>query len=338
MDIRPGIACLSLGLSGLAQYAGYGACPDVVEPDAGTRHRHVAGLGREHLLVFRFESRGSRSVIGIALAQVPAHVCLPYVGNLLLNRPQRGSLVEEETLLPVLELLILLSAVGQVGTARLDVLLAATLPGTVCDGQDIGIEVVLLDDEFLVADETVVPDTRDGTGHVGCSLRLVEDVAAVDACQVSKHVEVVDVVVAHVDVGDARHLASSRSPVGTHIHLHGGRIYQVGLTLSPGVPHHDLALQRLAYVARHLVDVLLGSLGRLVTSDVDVGSLVEGSSHLGEDVLEDGFSLLARHGTSHGSFEACAVSGHVNLGDEGHATLPGIVLQFAALGLCVVLL
>ena len=109
----------------------------------------------------------------------------------------------EETALPIGKLLKLAAARRQHGAAYLDVLPAAALPAALGCGQGIGIKVVLGYDICLGRRFAVVPEGGDGAGQLRTALLSVIDVTLVDAYQVGEDVEVVDVVVAAVDVGHA---------------------------------------------------------------------------------------------------------------------------------------
>ena len=111
--------------------------------------------------------------------------------------------MEQETALPVGELLILLAAVGQGSTALLNVLLATANPSTLGTCNHVGIEIVLYDDIFLGRCLAVVPWSRYCSRNVGVTLLLIVDVALVYTNEVGKHVEVVGVVIAAVNVGQA---------------------------------------------------------------------------------------------------------------------------------------
>ena len=111
--------------------------------------------------------------------------------------------MEEETAFPIGELLILLATVGQGSAALLNVLLAASNPCTFGACNDVRIEVVLNDDILFGWSLAVVPWSRDCTGNIGISLLLLVDIALVDTNEVGKDIEVVCVVVAAVNVGQA---------------------------------------------------------------------------------------------------------------------------------------
>ena len=111
--------------------------------------------------------------------------------------------MEQETALPVGELLILLAAVGQGSAALFNVLFATTNPCALGTCNNIGIEVVLYDDILLGRCLAVVPWSRYCTRNVGITLLLLVDVALVDTNEVGKDVEVVGVVVTAVDVRQA---------------------------------------------------------------------------------------------------------------------------------------
>ena len=109
--------------------------------------------------------------------------------------------MEEETALPVSELLELLSAVWQGSAALLDILFSATYPCALGTCKYICEEVVLLDDVLLGRCLAVVPWSGYGSCNVGISLLLIVDIALVDAHKVSKYIKMVCVVVAAIDVG-----------------------------------------------------------------------------------------------------------------------------------------
>ena len=141
------------------------------------------------------------TIVGEWLGDAPTYICLLNIRYGLVL--ERVCLVEKETALPVGELLVLLAAVRQCGSALLDVLLSATYPCALGTCDDVGIEVVLFDDVFLSRSLAVVPWSRDCTGNVGITLLLVVDVALIDTYEVGEHIEVVSVVVTAVDVGQA---------------------------------------------------------------------------------------------------------------------------------------
>ena len=111
--------------------------------------------------------------------------------------------MEQEAALPIAELVVLAARPRQHGPALLDVLPAATHPGALGSGKHVGPDVVLPNDALLGLDVAVVPDGCDRPCHVGTALLRIIDVAAVDAGEIGEEVEMVDVVIAAVDVGHA---------------------------------------------------------------------------------------------------------------------------------------
>ena len=140
----------------------------------------------------------------------------------------------------------------------------------------------------------------------------------------------VDVVVAAVDVGNARDGTSARGPHLRHVAIRGR-----GRTADELVPANHLFPLRFQVIAERLQEVRVGD-GHLVAADVDVGCACEGLRHLGEDFLQFGNALVGLHRVAHRPLEGSAVAGHVDFGNDGDAVFVGQVLQFAALFLCVV--
>ena len=247
--------------------------------------------------------------------------------------------MEEEARLPILELVVHLARVGERGAELLDIsgfaIGAAAYPGTLGAGQHVGIHVVLLHDILLGGSLAVVPVGRDGAGNLLGTLVGIVDVALVDAHHVGKHVEVVGVVVAAVYVGNVRDVCSAAAPHLRHVG-HGA----VDGDTADGVPYHHLAPQCLADVAGHdlkeSLAVLRVSNGLLVGTDMDIGRIGEYVGKLGEHLLQYGHALIGLHTVAHGTLEGIAVAGHVDLGNDGHAMLLGILSHLAALRLSVV--
>ena len=140
----------------------------------------------------------------------------------------------------------------------------------------------------------------------------------------------VRIVVAAVNVGQTIDSASGRGPHLRHVALLGS-----GCTGHEAVPYdHFLAFA--AHVVGHrLEEVGIGDL-HLVATDVDVGRVGEDIHHLVKDILQRSHALSALHIEAHGLGEHVAVARHVDFGDDGHTTLSGIGIQFAALVLRVV--
>ena len=240
------------------------------------------------------------------------------------------SLVEEKSAFPVGKFVVFLARVGQGGATAFDILLSAAHPSAFCRGQYVGIDVVFAHDVLFGGDVAVVPHGADGASHFGGAALLVVDVALVDAHHVGKEVEVVDVVIAAVDVGNARDGTSARGPHLRHVAIRGR-----GRTADELVPANHLFPLRFQVIAERLQEVRVGD-GHLVATDVDIGRTRKGVGHLREDVFQFLNALVGLHRVAHRPLESSAVAGHVDFGNDGDAVFVGQVLQFAALFLCVV--
>ena len=233
-----------------------------------------------------------------------------------------------------MKLVKLVAAVGQRGSPRFNILLAAAHPSAFGSGNGIGPQVVLSDDVGFGRSLAVVPQSADGSRHLAVSLVGVVDVALVDAHKVGKHIEVVDVVISTVDVGQSVDFASRRPP-----HLRHVDIGQTGLAdgnSADGIPHHHASVQCFLHILRHLVHE--GSRGAgLVASDVKVGSVGEGLGQLVQQCLEHHLTLVAVHGEAHSRLERLAMSRHVYFRNDGETALSSVSLQFRTLCLRVVL-
>ena len=118
------------------------------------------------------ESGSLRTTVGEGIGNTPANVGLLHVGYGLVL--QRVCLVEKETCLPALELLIFLTRIGQHHTTMttvslqvigsichvVNILLAAAYPCALGSSDDIGPHVVLCHDGLLVSHLAVVPAAR----------------------------------------------------------------------------------------------------------------------------------------------------------------------------------
>ena len=253
--------------------------PHVAEVDTGTgSHTRIVGLalvgeglGDEVGAVgccVCIGSEGGTAVaaIGEGVGDAPAYVGLLHVGNGLVL--QRVGLVEEEALLPVLELFVHFARVGECGSEFLDVtrvtIHLAAYPGTLGAGQHVGIHVVLLHDVLLGRSLSVVPVGRDGACYFARTLVCIVDVALVDTHYVCKHVEMVGVVVAAVDIGYTIDVGTAAAPHLCHV-THGA----VDANATDGVPYHHLATQAMDMVGHDTKEVGVGD-GLLVGTDMDV--------------------------------------------------------------------
>ena len=109
--------------------------------------------------------------------------------------------MEEETALPVGKLFIFVATQGQGSATHFDILLAATTPGALGRGEDVGVDVVHGHNGGVAGRLGVVPRGTDGAGNVVGALLGIIDVALIDAHHVGIDVEVVGIVIAAVDVG-----------------------------------------------------------------------------------------------------------------------------------------
>ena len=102
-----------------------------------------------------------------------------------------------------------------------------------------GIESVLTDDVGFRGRLAVVPDSGDGTCHLAAALLGIINIALVDAHKVGKHVEVVDVVVAAINVRNTANLSATGAPHLRHIDIRqrGG----ADAHATDGVPNNTLA-------------------------------------------------------------------------------------------------
>ena len=239
--------------------------------------------------------------------------------------------MEKEAAFKVGKLLKLLARIGQRGAAHFDILLSASVPGAFCRGQDVRVDVVLPHDVLLRGRLRVVPRRADGARHVGSALLFVVDVALVDAHQVGVHVEVVRIVIAAVNVGQARHHSARRGPHLRHVTLFGG-----GSSRHQAVPHHHF-LSLAAHIVRHRLQEVGISDGHLVAADVDVGRVGEHLYHLVQYLLQCLHALIRLHIEAHGLGEHIAVARHVDFRDDRNAPFGSVSLQLAALVLRVVL-
>ena len=182
--------------------------PDVAQIDAGAGGDGCAvGCAvvcerlRQYVVAAPFGRQCERGVasVGERFGDAPAHVALLDVWYR--SFLERVCLVEEESSLEVGELVVFLSAVGQGCSSLFYVLLSAAFPCAFGGGEYVGILVVLPDDVGFSLCLGVVPCGGDGAGYLLAALLCIVYVALVDAHEVGIHVEVVDVVVAAVDVG-----------------------------------------------------------------------------------------------------------------------------------------
>ena len=337
IHVGPGVGGLRIG--GVGVPGGNRGVPDVAQIDARTRCRaRTVGLsvvgeggGQDAVALVRLlgrELHRSVAAIGEGVGDAPAHIGLLHVGDGLVA--QAVGLVEEEAALEVGKLLKLLARIGEGRSACFDVLLATAAPGALGRGQHIGVHIILAHDVFPRIGLRVVPGGRDGARHGICAALLVVDIALVDTHEVGIHIKVVRIVVAAVNVGQTVDSASGRGPHLRHVALLGS-----GCTGHEAVPYdHFLAFA--AHVVGHrLEEVGIGDL-HLVATDVDVGRVGEDIHHLVKDILQRSHALIALHIEAHGLGEHVAVARHVDFGDDGHTTLSGIGIQFAALVLRVV--
>ena len=88
---------------------------------------------------------------------------------------------------------------------------------TLADGQK-GL-TILTNDVSLCGSLTVVPDCSDSTSYLTASLLGIINVTLIDAHKVSKDVEVIDVVIATINVWETVNLATTGTPHLCHVYI-----------------------------------------------------------------------------------------------------------------------
>lgn len=109
------------------------------------------------------------------VGDVPFHVGLTHVWDLMDGRFEGGVFVVDESAFPVGEVVEFVAGVGECCAALLDVLFAAAHPCAFTGCEDVGIDVVHAHDGVLVGDFGVAPCGGDCSGDVGVTLGCSED-------------------------------------------------------------------------------------------------------------------------------------------------------------------
>ena len=193
-------------------------------------------------------------------------------------------------------------------------MLPASFPGSFSRGQHIGIDVVLPHDALFVFHIAVVPYGSDLAGNLLIALLCVVDIAFVDANEVGKHIEMVHVVIAAIDVGQSGDAFSCRAPHLCHV----GPCLVGNAHATDGIPNHHALPFFVDMVGDDTQEIGVGD-GLFIGSDMDVGRIDEDFSHLVENVFQLFHSLCRLHGMPHGAGESCAVSWHVDFGNHRDA-------------------
>ena len=213
-------------------------------------------------------------------------------------------------------------------------MLATAYPSTFGRCDDIGIYIILGHNVGYRLKFAVVPACRDRACNGSITLLLIVDGALVDAYQVGKHVEVIGVVVAAIDIGLARSYYATGPP-----HLGERGIKCILPDTVDGVPY-TCFLAFALHVSYHLIEIGCRC-AHLIASYMYIRSVGKDLNHFVESGFQHLLSLLRLHAESHGTLKSITMARHVNLWNyddtvlhgclhHGPALLLGIIFPFMA--------
>ena len=229
------------------------------------------------------------------------------------NLLQPGLLLPQQAVFEFLESSQLLRLVfPQQGALAIKIAVAASTPGTLCQGEHIRIEVVFCQQLRCIVNVSVVPKGYDTASQIVASLRLVVDAAVEHRHQVGVGIEMVGIVVAAVDGRDALLCLSTIAPELRHVDF--ARLV---------VPARVIGNNLLALVAdvfhHHRNEIRIGELN-LVGSYMEI-RYIKRSAYLIDDVFQNLSALLALHISLEGTLKGSTVSRHIDFRNQEHLVL-----------------
>ena len=255
------------------------------------------------------------------IGNLPLALGLAYVweGNLF----QPGFLLPQQAVFKLLERSQLLRLVfPQQGALAIKIAVAASTPGTFCQGEHIRIEIIFSQQLRCIVYEAVVPEGYDAASQVVAALCLVVDATVKHRHQVGIGIEMVGIVVAAVDGRDALLCLSTIAPELRHVDF--ARFI---------VPARVIGDNLLALVAdvfhHHRNEIRIGKLN-LVGSYMEI-RYIECSAYLIDDIFQNLRALLALHIGLEGTLKGSTVARHIDFRNQEHLVLLAEFHQLASL-------
>ena len=211
-------------------------------------------------------------------------------------------------------------------------MLSSTLPCTLDGSQHTGIDIILSHNACFRLHIPVVPHSSNLACYLAVSLLGIINVALEDAHEVGKYVEVVDVIITAINVGQTRNLLSCRTPHLRHVST-CRRGYRHP---ADGIPHHHSLAFGMNVVGNCLQEIGVCDL-LFVGADVDVRRFGKDLAHFVKNVFQFCHALIRLHRMTHSTLKGLTVSGHVYLGNHLYAVVCGKTDNFATFFLCVIL-
>ena len=270
-------------------------------------------LWRENLVQISSVREGIGNLpLALGLANV-------WEGNLL----QPGFLLPQQAVFKFLECSQLLRFIlPQQGALAIKIAVAASTPGTFCQGEHIWIEIILSQELRGIVYETVVPEGNNAASQVVTAFCLVVDATVEHRHQVCVCIEMVGIMVAAVDGRNALLCLSTIAPELRHVDF--ARLV---------VPARVIGDDLLALVAdvfhHHRNEIRIGELN-LVSSYMEI-RYIESGAYLIDDVFQNLSTLLALHIGLESTLKGCTVARHIDFRNQEHLVLLAEFHEFTGL-------
>ena len=235
--------------------------------------------------------------------------------------------IRKHPLLEIQEILPGRAAFRQDGAEIIEILIAASPPGSVGQGQGRYIQVVLKDDGLFIRNIAVVPKGDNGAGQVRRALVGIIDAAGMKAYNISEEVKMVDVMQPAVHRGNP---PLRLAPVAPEL----GGVNLAGRIVPARIPGNGLSSFR-THEGHHFRHEFRHGEAHLVRTNVDV-LRGEHSHQLFQQLFHHGQALGSLHPETEGPLEGGAVAWHIQLRHQRNTPLPAIGVQGTELFLGIV--